>query len=461
MLREIWSAAGTDPQRVVAALGVLSRVCFLRVGEAPSIRPCDVEVASLVFFRSKPKQQGWHRRPLARYPAAWAGWLRDYACEHGVAWDAPYVAGGAPTLERGLAELLAGPRWRGYAWHCFRRGGASASWGRKPNLLYFKWWGGWTDTPTAMRYAMAFTDPEVLGPLQLPSPSSESVGNGEEEITNCIAVWGGGMFGADSSRRVLAMSVLSTCFLLRVTAKLIRWTQLLRMAVLGVLYPAHPKTRIPAPWTAPTAAPRAAPAWRSSSRPREGLKEAHSRPSELGQGVGEGSDRGSAADPVHKVADASARPPAPPSKLCLWASPVLSKGRGRLARRWEWRISKRGNPPHPNAALCAPAPSKLRPGRDHRLNVGVSGRVQRRSMRPRRRRHGGASRAARGAATEPQLYVPFLLATPNSDLWRGAARIPGHARATTSSVRAAPSGGGGGGSTVYTVTAPRDNLPQG
>ena len=188
MLREIWSAASTDQQRVVAALGVLSWVCFLRVGKAASIRPCDVEDASLVFFRSKPKQQGWHRRPLARYPAAWAGWLRDYARVHGVAWDAPYVAGGALALERGLAELLAGTRWRGYVWHCFRRAGAGASWGRKPSLPYFKWWGGWMDTPTAMRYAMAFTDPEVLGPLQLPSPSSESVGNGEEGITNCIAV---------------------------------------------------------------------------------------------------------------------------------------------------------------------------------------------------------------------------------------------------------------------------------
>ena len=48
-----------------------------------------------------------------------------------------------------------------------------------------------------MRYAMAFKDPEVIGPLQLPSPSSQSVRNGEEEIVSCIAVWGGGLFGAD------------------------------------------------------------------------------------------------------------------------------------------------------------------------------------------------------------------------------------------------------------------------
>ena len=197
MLREIWSSARTDQQRVVAALGVLSWVCFLRVGEAAGIRPCDVEDASLVFFRSKPRQQGWHRRPLARYPAEWAGWLRDYARGNDVPWDARYAAGGAPALERGLAELLAGTRWMSYAWHCFRRGGAGASWGPKPNLPYFKWWGGWTDTPTAMRYATAFKDPEVLGPLQLPSPSSQPAESSDETVTNCIAVWGGGMFGAD------------------------------------------------------------------------------------------------------------------------------------------------------------------------------------------------------------------------------------------------------------------------
>ena len=156
----------------------------------------------------------------------------------------------------------------------------------------------------------------------------------------------------------------------------------------------------------------------------------------VGTGVGEEPGRGNAADPVHRVADASVKPPAPPSGLCLWVSPVLSKGRGRLARRWEWRVSQRGHPPHPSAVLCAPAPSKLRPG----LNVGVLGPVRRRSMRPRQRRPGGASRAARGAATEPQLYVPFLSTTPDSDLRQGTARVPGHDRSAITSKQAAPSG---------------------
>ena len=241
-----------------------------------------------MFFRSKPKQQGWHRRPLARYPAAWAGWLRDYARFHGVAWDAPYVAGGAPALERGLAELLAGTRWRGYTWHCFRRGGAGASWGRKPNLPYFKWWGGWTDTPTAMRYAAAFKAPEVLVPLQLPSPSSESVGSGAEESTNCIALWGGGMFGADKPEENPGCVGVVHLPPPPGDRQADTVDPLLRVAVVGMLYPTQLKTRIPAPRTALTAAPRAAPASRSSSRPQGGFMEAHSRPSGLGRGGGGG-----------------------------------------------------------------------------------------------------------------------------------------------------------------------------
>ena len=61
-------------------------------------------------------------------------------------------------------------------------------------------------------------------------------------------------------------------------------------------------------------------------------------------------------------------------------------------------------------------------------------------MRPRRTHHEGVSRAARGAATEPPLHVSFLPTDPDPDLRPGTARIPGHTRATASSVRAAPSG---------------------
>ena len=49
-------------------------------------------------------------------------------------------------------------------------------------------------------------------------------------------------------------------------------------------------------------------------------------------------------------------------------SPVVLKGVGRLARRWEWRPSARESPPHRSAVILGAAPRKLRLGRDQRLN---------------------------------------------------------------------------------------------
>ena len=94
--------------------------CFLRPGETATIRPCDVVQAVLTFFRSKPKQQGWHRRPLAKYPCVWARWLYDYAVAHGLPWHAPFVEAVSVVLERALVDLLKGFRWKGLAWHYFR-----------------------------------------------------------------------------------------------------------------------------------------------------------------------------------------------------------------------------------------------------------------------------------------------------------------------------------------------------
>ena len=45
-----------------------------------------------------------------------------------------------------------------------------------------------------------------------------------------------------------------------------------------------------------------------------------------------------------------------------------TRGGGRLARQWEWRVSAGGSPPHSSAVFLGPAPRKLRWGRDHRLN---------------------------------------------------------------------------------------------
>ena len=226
--------------------------------------------------------------------------------------------------------------------------------GRKPNLQFFKWWGGWTDTPTAMRYAMAFKDPEVLGLLQLPSPSSESVGNGEEEIANCIAVWGGGLFGADK---------LET-----------------DPGFVGLVHlpppPGHRQADTVEPPDADGGSGGAlsgqsedtdasssdgSDSSSTSSFGVEIIEPPTGRPqggTQLAFRVGKGG--GGGVRPRKRR-----RPGAQGSggqcetvrttELCLWVSPVPSKGRGRLARWWECRVSQRDSPPHPNA-VCAPPP---------------------------------------------------------------------------------------------------------
>ena len=44
--RFMWGAAKTSSQKLVAALAILSWVCFLRVGETATIRPCEAGPSS-------------------------------------------------------------------------------------------------------------------------------------------------------------------------------------------------------------------------------------------------------------------------------------------------------------------------------------------------------------------------------------------------------------------------------
>ena len=42
-----------------------------------------------------------------------------------------------------------------------------------------------------------------------------------------------------------------------------------------------------------------------------------------------------------------------PEGLFLWVSPVLAKGRGGIASRWEWWVRPKHSPLHPTVVLCA------------------------------------------------------------------------------------------------------------
>ena len=108
----MWGAPKTSRHKL-AALAILSGVCFLRVGKTATIRPCDVEQAVLTFFRTKPKLQGWHRRPLAKYAGVWAKWLYDFADAQSLPWHAPLWRAGKVPLREPWRTCSRGPGVKG------------------------------------------------------------------------------------------------------------------------------------------------------------------------------------------------------------------------------------------------------------------------------------------------------------------------------------------------------------
>ena len=87
----------------------------------------------------------------------------------------------------------------------------------------------------------------------------------------------------------------------------------------------------------------------------------------------------------------------------------MKGGGGRLARKWEWRLSPQEVPPHPNAVFSGPAPRKLRLVRDHRLNdvpLAMRGRAKARSGRQR------ASRQNSTGAAPALIPLPHFLFLP-------------------------------------------------
>ena len=149
-------------------------------------------------------------------------------------WHAPFVEGGDGAIERALADLLKGSLRKEFTWHFFWRGDAGAAWGHKPNPAFFKWWGGWSDTPMAMRYATAFADAEVLALLQLPWPSPRT------RVGSCAAAFpcGARPFSVwRPSWETMGFWLRSIFLLVRLSfARLLAWVSRMRTAMaLGVL----------------------------------------------------------------------------------------------------------------------------------------------------------------------------------------------------------------------------------
>ena len=123
-------------------LAILSWVCFLRVGEAAGIRVSHLALAGFVgVWNSKTGDEGYTPRPLCRYADGVRPWLHRHMVSLGRSSDMLVWQSGEAGPQACMAEALAGTAYAHAKWHALRRGGAAASWARKPDLTYYKWWG--------------------------------------------------------------------------------------------------------------------------------------------------------------------------------------------------------------------------------------------------------------------------------------------------------------------------------
>ena len=193
-LVHIWNAATAPDDRAVAALAALSWTMWLRVGEAASIRYCDLgRKEGLWFYSTKVGEPGWVCRPAAAYARSWMEFLRVHCKAKGKRPDEPVFEGGAPFLEDAISRLLRDTKWADARWHALRRGGSAACWVRKPATQDFLFWGRWAGLRTAMGYALGFRDPEVVGDLVSPHVG-EAVGLGPRGTVLPAALWGLAMY---------------------------------------------------------------------------------------------------------------------------------------------------------------------------------------------------------------------------------------------------------------------------
>ena len=180
---------------VFSALAVISWVCYLRVGEAAGIRVSDLAMPGFVqFWNSKTGEEGYTTRPLYRYADGVRAWLHRHMVSLGRSSDMLVWQSGEAGLDAGMAETLAGTSHARARWHALRRGGAAATWARKADLAYYKWWGRWQSTAVAMPYGTKWSDPGVVAPTVLPAWSRDRGPLPTPERVGVLALWGSPMF---------------------------------------------------------------------------------------------------------------------------------------------------------------------------------------------------------------------------------------------------------------------------
>ena len=136
----------------------------------------------LRFWNSKIGEEGWHSRPISAWADRYREALLRWAEAKGLRPNDHLFARGSAWLEHKFLEVLGPTPWRDCRWHSLRRAGSAACYARHPQMQFFLWWGRWRNVGTALRYATAFQDAAVVGPLRLPTEPGSGGGGGQPGV---------------------------------------------------------------------------------------------------------------------------------------------------------------------------------------------------------------------------------------------------------------------------------------
>ena len=149
----------------------------------------------LRLWNSKTGEEGWQSRPISPWADRYREALLRWAEAKGMWPDDHLFPGGIAWLEHRFLEVLGPTPWRHCRWHALRRGGNAACYARHPQMQFFLWWGRWRSVGSALRYATAFQDAAVVGPLRLPT---EPGAGGASRVLAHLEVWAPNMFPAQA-----------------------------------------------------------------------------------------------------------------------------------------------------------------------------------------------------------------------------------------------------------------------
>ena len=165
----------------VLAVTIISLCYLLRVGEAATLKPADLEHASLWYTRWKTGYRRFKGKPPP-YVCAWARWLRRWAMAGGVGGRNGGTVGdeGArifseKELETGIQHLLRNSQQAQFTFHMCRRGGAFVLFSLGKTVPEIADFGFWDSLQTARKYATPDHPMPFVKSWDLPFPPNSGV----------------------------------------------------------------------------------------------------------------------------------------------------------------------------------------------------------------------------------------------------------------------------------------------